>query len=186
MYSSLITINKNVYQIKFGILSLILLSEILYIQDREELLRRKFYLSDVRRLDNTSLTFEEKKELFKELMQGGEGAKPLDDVLSESYNLSLGEYKEITKEVYKKLFIKGVGEIGLSLNDFNSMAPAEIDLAYWGYLKRKELEANCSLIALRKAKDNKATLFSLLGGQEYNYISETERKEILNSLNIKE
>ena len=64
------------------------------------------------------------------------------------------------------------------------MAPAEIDLGYCGYLKREELIANCNLIAIRKSKDSKADLISLLGGNGYNHISETERKEVLNTLNL--
>lgn len=186
MYSSLITINKKVYQVKFGILSLITLDKISYIKDEKELLKQRFCLSDVKRADNTSLTYFEKENFFNEFVTDAHCAELLEDVLSEALDLSLGEYSYIDESVYKDLFEKGVGEIRLSLQEFNSMTPAEIDLAYRGYLKRKELEANCVLVAIRKSKDNKASLISLLGGEGYQYISETERKDVLESLNIKE
>lgn len=184
MYSSLIAINKIAYQVKFGMLSLITLDRISYITDGKELLKQKFCLSDVTRLDNTSLTFEEKENFFDQFITDSESANLLEDVLSEAYTLSLGSYKKIDEVVYNELYSKGIGEIGLEVQEFNSMTPAEIDLAYYGYLKRKELEANCNLIALRKSKDNKATLISLLGGDGYNYISEAQRKEVLKSLEI--
>ena len=107
-------------------------------------------------------------------------------MLSEALVKSLGEYAEINETTYNELFTKGVGEVGLSVQEFNSMTPAELDLIYRGYLKKKELEANCMLIALRKSKDNKANLISLLGGDGYNYISETERNEVLKTLEIEE
>lgn len=186
MYSSLITVNKIAYQVKFGMLSLITLRKISYIKDGKELLKQKFCLSDVTRLDNTSLTFDEKIAFFEEFITDGNSAELLEDVLSEALVKSLGEYAEINETIYNELFTKGVGEVGLSVQEFNSITPAELDLIYRGYLKKKELEANCILIALRKSKDNKANLISLLGGDGYNYISEIERNEVLKTLEIEE
>ena len=179
----LITINGNIYQIKFGILSLINLMQILDIKDEKELLKQKFYLSDIKRLDNTSITFQEKEFLFKEILSNN-NARLLEDVLSEALALSKGDYIEINQDTYDELFVKIVGEVGLSVQEFNDLTPKEIDFIYLGYLQKKELEANCNLIALRKSKDNKATLISLLGGNGYKYISEKERMDVLKSLNI--
>lgn len=184
MFSSLITLNKDAYQVKFGMKSLITLPKLSYIKDMKELLKQQFCLSEVTRLDNTPLNYQEKMNFFEEFVNDTYSAEIMRDVLSEAKSLAFGEYVEINEIIYQELFTKAVGEIGLSVNEFNSITPAEIDLAYCGYLKRKELEANCQLIALRKSKDSKANLISLLGGNGYNYISETERKEVLNTLNL--
>ena len=184
MFNSLITINKEAYQVKFGMISLINISKLLYIKDEKELLKQKFCISEVAKLDNTSLTFEQKEELFDKYINDSIGGQMIEEVLSEAISLALGEYQKIDERLYKELYSKAVGEIGLSIKEFNSMTPAEIDLAYCGYLKREELIANCNLIAIRKSKDSKADLISLLGGNGYNHISETERKEVLNTLNL--
>lgn len=184
MYSSLMTLNKDAYQVKFGIMSLINLSKLLYIKDERELLKQKFCVSQVARLDNTLLTFEEKEKLFDKFITDSFSGEMIEDVLSEATALALGDYEELDEALYDELYIKAVGEVGLSINEFNSMTPAEIDLAYCGYLKRQELIANCQLIAIRKSKDSNANLISLLGGNGYNHISDTERQEVLNTLNL--
>ena len=43
-----------------------------------------------------------------------------------------------------------IGEIGLSISDFYKMSPKEIELAYQGYINKKQLEANAFLIALKR------------------------------------
>ena len=70
MFNSLITINKEAYQVKFGMMSLINMSKLSYIKDEKELLKQKFCISEVVRLDNTSLTFEQKQELFDKYTYG--------------------------------------------------------------------------------------------------------------------
>ena len=96
----------------------------------------------------------------------------------------MGEYETIDDDIYNILFELLVGQVGIDINSFNSMTLAEIDLVYRGYLKREELKANNILIALRRAKDNKATKISLLGGSGYSYITDREREEILKTLSI--
>lgn len=184
MYSSLMTLNKDIYQVKFGIMSLISIFKLSYIEDEKELLKQKFCISQVARLDNTLLTFEEKEKLFDKFITDNFSRKMIEEVLSEATVLALGDYQGINEILYDELYIKAVGEIGLSINEFNSITPAELDLAYCGYLKRQELIANCQLIAIRKSKDSNANLISLLGGDGYNHISDTEREEVLNTLNL--
>lgn len=184
MFHSLITINKEAYQVKFGIQSLIALDKISYIKDRAEVLKKQFCISEITNLDGSSLTFQEKEQFFDKYINDSESAELINNSLQEAIHKSLGDYKEMDWTKYSELLSIGVGEIGLSLQDFNAMAPAEIDLAYKGYLRKKELEANCNLIAARKNRDKKASLISLLGGDGYNYISEAERKDTLQSLDI--
>ena len=184
MSNAIMTLNDHVYQVKFGIMSLIVLKKDLYISDRTKLLEQRFYLSEVSELDGTLLTYSEKRDFFQKNINDAVTAQWLEDVLSEAETAALGEYETIDENIYNRLLELLVGQVGVDIKSFNSMTPAEIDLVYRGYLKRKELEADCILLALRKAKDKKATKFTLLGGNGYNYISDAEREEILKTLNI--
>lgn len=184
MNSAIMTLNDHVYEVKFGIKSLIRLNKDLYISDRTKLLEQRFYLSDVSELDGTHLTNSEKRDFFQKNINDAASAQWLDDVLSEAETTAMGEYETIDDDIYNNLLELLVGQAGIDINSFNSMTLAEIDLVYRGFLKRKELEANCILLALRKAKDSNATAFSLLGGNGYNYITDREREEILKTLSI--
>lgn len=184
MNSAIMTLNDHVYEVKFGIKSLIRLNKDLYISDRTKLLEQRFYLSDVSELDGTHLTNSEKRNFFHKNINDAASAQWLDDVLSEAETTAMGEYETIDDDIYNILFELLVGQVGIDINSFNSMTLAEIDLVYRGYLKREELKANNILIALRKAKDNKATKISLLGGSGYSYITDREREEILKTLSI--
>lgn len=184
MNSAIMTLNDHVYEVKFGIKSLIRLNKDLYISDRTKLLEQRFYLSDVSELDGTHLTNSEKRDFFHKNINDAASAQWLDDALSEAETVAMGEYEKIDEDIYNRLFELLVGQVGIDIQSFNSMTLAEIDLVYRGYLKRKELEANCILLAIRKSKDKKATKFTLLGGNGYNYISDTEREEILKTLSI--
>ena len=64
------------------------------------------------------------------------------------------------------------------------LSPHEVDLIYKGYIQRKQLEANCSLIALRKSKDNNTNLICLIGGDGYAQSTLTERQDTFNTLGI--
>lgn len=65
MNSAIMTLNDHVYEVKFGIKSLIRLNKNLYIGDRTKLLEQRFYLSDVSELDGTHLTNSEKRDFFQ-------------------------------------------------------------------------------------------------------------------------
>ena len=86
---------------------------------------------------------------------------------------------------FNDLYIKGVGEMRLPPDLFYFMTPAEIDLAYQGYLKQQELQANLMLLTLRKSKDKEAKLFNLLGGEGYSIITPNEREQQLKALGLK-
>lgn len=184
MNSAIMTLNDHVYEVKFGIKSLIRLNKDLYISDRTKLLEQRFYLSDVSELDGTHLTNSEKRDFFQKNINDAASAQWLEDVLSEAETTAMGEYETIDDNIYNRLFELLVGQVGIDINSFNSMTLAEIDAVYRGFLRRKELEANCMLLAIRKSKDENAELFSLLGGNGYNYVSDTEREEILKTLSI--
>lgn len=89
------------------------------------------------------------------------------------------------KNNLSELYLRGVGEAGLPPTSLYQMSPAEIDLAYMGYLKRQELQANLALLVQRKAKDKEAQLFNLLGGEGYSIITPEEKEQQLADLGLK-
>ena len=97
---------------------------------------------------------------------------------------SFGEYKTINQIVYEDLLSKAIGEVGISKQDFDMLSPHEVDLIYKGYIQKKQLEANCSLIALRKSNDNNTNLICLMGGDGYTQSTLTERQDTFDALGI--
>lgn len=84
----------------------------------------------------------------------------------------------------EELYTKAVGEMGITPNDFYSMSPGEIDLAYEGYLRRKETEANLTKMAIITSQDNE--LIRLTEDKGYFVGSKAEREEVFRLLNIEE
>jgi hypothetical protein len=73
----------------------------------------------------------------------------VEDIIREC-DLSLLDIKPNLLSYFEieELYIKAIGEMGIALQDFYQMTPKEIDLAYEGYLRRKELEANLTKLAI--------------------------------------
>jgi hypothetical protein len=84
----------------------------------------------------------------------------------------------------EELYTKAVGEIGITPNDFYSMTPGEIDLAYEGYLRRKETEANLIKMAIITSQDDE--LIRLTEDKGYSVGNKAEREEVFRLLNIEE
>ena len=75
--------------------------------------------------------------------------------------------------------------MGLSLNDFYTMTPMEVEMAYAGYIKRKEMDVNLIRFAFTNALNGDSQFIDLTS-QEYEVGSEEERKETFQNLGIKE
>ena len=84
----------------------------------------------------------------------------------------------------EELYTKAVGEMGITPNDFYSMSPGEIELAYEGYLRRKETEANLTKMAIITSQDDE--LIRLTEDKGYSVGSKAEREEVFRLLNIEE
>ena len=175
-------IGNRIYLVKFGSFSLMLLNEKSNSNERD-LLNQQFCLLTIISDDGNSLSLEEKQDLFNSLTQI-KSLEEIKELLSDIMVKSKGNYPDFSKDIFEQLFEKVVGEIGLNINEFYSMSPHEIDLAYHGYLMRKQLEANCFLIALKKSQDNNATLISLLGGNGYSESTQAEREKTFKALGI--
>lgn len=84
----------------------------------------------------------------------------------------------------EELYTKAVGEMGITPNDFYSMSPGEIELAYEGYLRRKETEANLTKMAIITSQNDE--LIRLTEDKGYFIGNKAEREEVFKLLNIKE
>ena len=82
----------------------------------------------------------------------------------------------------EELYTKAVGEIGIAPTDFYSMSPDEITLAYEGYLRRKETEANLIKLAVISSDDE--SLIRLTEDKGYSIGNQAERDEVFKLLKI--
>lgn len=108
------------------------------------------------------------------------------DEIIEECDLSKFDINQDILSIYEveELYTKAVGEIGITPTDFYTMTPHEIDLAYEGYLRRKETEANLTKMAIITSQDNE--LIRLTEDKGYFVGSKAEREEVFRLLNIEE
>lgn len=156
---------KKIYELKFGLRGLILLRENLDIVATENL---EFLLYCGLISQQPSITFQEIQEIIDEC--------DLSSLKLPKKFLSLNEVQE--------LYIKAIGEIGIAPNDFYSMTIEEINLAYEGYLRKKETEAN--LIKLAIASQHSDELIRLTEDKGYQIGNLEERNKFFEALGIKE
>lgn len=91
-----------------------------------------------------------------------------------------------SSEEIDELYRKSVGEMGLSPTDFFNMTVDEINLAYEGYLQRKELEANLVLLAINKGLSRDFSSIKIAPTIDYTVGSEKERKATFENWSIQE
>lgn len=157
--------NRKIYEFKIGLKGLIIMREnanLVMANDKRFLL----YCGLVSK--QPAITFQEIDEIIEEC--------DLSDFDINQDILSIYEVEE--------LYTKAVGEIGITPTDFYTMTPHEIDLAYEGYLRRKETEANLTKMAIITSQDNE--LIRLTEDKGYFVGSKAEREEVFRLLNIEE
>jgi hypothetical protein len=157
--------HRKIYEFNFGLKGLIIMrenAELVMANDTKFLL----YCGLVSR--QPTITFQEIDEIIEECDLSQIDISPI--------FLSLYEVEE--------LYTKAVGEIGIAPNDFYSMTPGEIDLAYEGYLRKKETEANLTKMAIMTSQNDE--LIRLTEDKGYSVGSKAEREEVFRLLNIKE
>ena len=108
------------------------------------------------------------------------------DEIIEECDLSKLDISPIILSIFEveELYTKAVGEMGITPNDFYSMSPGEIELAYEGYLRRKETEANLTKMAIITSQNDE--LIRLTEDKGYFIGNKAEREEVFKLLNIKE
>ncbi len=95
------------------------------------------------------------------------------------------EESKISDSEIEELYGMAIGEMGISLTDFYTMTPWEIEMAYAGYIKRKEMDVNLIRFAFTKALNGDSQFIDLTS-QEYEVGSEEEREKTFQNLGIKE
>ena len=157
--------HRKIYELKFGLRGLILLNEnsnLVMTEDLEFLVYCGLISSQ------PTITFQEVREVIKEC-----------DLSSFSQPSNLLSSYEI-----EELYAKAVGEIGMAPSDFYAATPEEINIAYEGYLRRKETEANLTKLALLTLEDGE--LIRLTEDLGYTIGNLSERNECFTKLNIRE
>ena len=157
--------HRKIYEFNFGLKGLIMMREnadLVMANDMRFLL----YCGLVSR--QPAITFQEIDEIIEECDLSKLDISPT--------ILSLYEVEE--------LYTKAVGEVGITPNDFYSMSPGEIELAYEGYLRRKETEANLTKMAIITSQDDE--LIRLTKDKGYSIGNKAEREEVFKLLNIEE
>lgn len=161
----LLCTRRKFYEFKIGLKGLILMrenAELLAVEDQ------KFILYCGLIGQHPDITLQEIDEIIEDC--------DLSNLLSnQSYILSFYEVEE--------LYTKAVGEIGIAPTDFYTMTPREIDLAYEGYLRRKETEANLTKMAIITSQNDE--LIRLTEDKGYSVGNEAERNEVFRLLKIK-
>lgn len=157
--------NRKIYEFKIGLKGLIIMREnadLVMASDKRFLLYCGLISSQ------PAITFQEIDEIIKEC------------------DLSKFDINQDILSIYEveELYTKAVGEIGITPTDFYTMTPHEIDLAYEGYLRRKETEANLTKMAIITSQDNE--LIRLTEDKGYFVGSKAEREEVFRLLNIEE
>lgn len=157
--------SRKIYEFKFGLKGLMIMREnanSVMASDKRFLLYCGLISSQ------PAITFQEIDEIIKEC-----DLSKLD--ISQTI-LSLFEVEE--------LYTKAVGEMGIAPNEFYSMTPGEIDLAYEGYLRRKETEANLTKMAIISSQNDE--LIRLTEDKGYSVGNTAEREEVFRLLNIED
>lgn len=157
--------HRRIYEVKYGLKGLIILRENLNTEMTEDL-ELLLYCGLIGQ--HPTITFQEVKEIIEEC-----------DLSSISQPRHLPSFFEI-----EELYRKAIGEIGITPSNFFIMTPEEIELAYEGYMRRKETEANLIKLAIISSNDGK--LIRLTEDLGYSVGNENERNKVFKELNISE
>lgn len=82
----------------------------------------------------------------------------------------------------RDLYSRAVGEIGINPAIFFQMSPDEIELAYKGYLRKKELEANLMKVAMLEALAGDHSQIKVLEPDEYTLGTLQEREQTFSEI----
>lgn len=156
--------HRKIYEFKFGLKGLIIMRENADLVMAKDM---RFILYCGLISSHSAITFEEIDEIIQEC-----DISKID--ITTLHLLSIYEIEE--------LYTKAVGEIGIAPTDFYSMSPDEITLAYEGYLRKKETEANLIKLAVISSDDE--SLIRLTEDKGYSIGNQAERDEVFKLLKI--
>lgn len=165
-----IKIDKKYVPLIFGLKSLIQLS---YLIDNNE----EISVEDVLKLGTRVGTNE---LLISSILNN---FQPYDLTKSELSTL-LSHLDFPSSERISELYKKSVGEMGISPTDFFNMTEDEVENAYIGYLRRQELTANLTLLALKKAAVNDDDPIKITEEKDYEIGSVKEHDQTFRNFNV--
>lgn len=157
---------RKIYEFKIGLKGLILMRENAELLATEN---ERFILYCGLICQHPDITFQEIDEIIEDC-----------DLSA----LDVGQYTILSLFEVEELFTKAVGEIGITPPDFYNMTPYEIDLAYEGYLRRKETEANLTKMAIMTSQNDE--LIRITEDKGYSVGNKAEREEVFKLLNIED
>ena len=85
-----------------------------------------------------------------------------------------------------ELYQQAIGEMGLSLNDFYTMTPKEIETSYQGFINCKELEVNLIKSAVVESLQGNLDTIYLTEPRGYEVGNLEERQTVFTKLGIEE
>lgn len=160
----LLRTHKKIYEFNFGLKGLIMMREI----------ANTAMANDMRFILYCGLVSKQPAITFHEI----------DEIINECDLSQLGIAPTLSMYEVEELYTKAVGEVGITPTDFYSMTPHEIDLAYEGYLRRKETEANLTKMAIITSQNDE--LIRITEDKGYAVGNKAEREEVFKILNINE
>lgn len=165
--------DTKIYQLNFGMKSLIILNEYSDMIEPDNL---TFLLYCGLVGSHPNIELDEIEGIVQDLDNPLELGNILVEHIKENLisELKIAEYQQ-----------KAIGELGLTLNDFYVLTPEEIDNIYNGYMRREEIEVNLNRLAFTRALNNNADYIELLEKQ-YDIGSEEERMETFQNLGLRE
>ena len=153
-----IVINGVTYQLKIGLKGLMYLQSLPYYSDED------VFIASLITLHSVSVV--EARNLYNPVNDDYLNYKPyLSEQVSSFFNEDL-----------RDLYSRAVGEIGISPAICLQMSPDEINLAYKGYLRRKELEANLYKLAMVEALAGNHSQIQIVEPDEYIQGTQHERE----------
>lgn len=164
--------NGTLYSFRFGLKGLIILNDLLYLDEDEKLL---IYFSGFI-TDQQNMTFQDVKTLLSKCSDSE--IKMLDNYIENNFSF-------ITPLEIEELYTRIVGEMGIAPSDFYQMTLQDINIAYRGFKRRKEIDANLFLYAL-KQRNNQSADIRLIEDKGYKIGSLKERAQTFQQLKIKE
>lgn len=161
-----ITIDGKIFQLKIGLRGIIYLQSLSQYDESDVFVASIITLNQLSQLDA--------KNLYS---QAGEDYKSIQPLLGEEVSSFL--YTDV-----RDLYSRAVGEIGINPAVFFQMSPDEVELAYQGYLKKKELEANLTKLAVIQALANDRSQIQIAEPSEYTVGITQEREHTFSRLGM--
>lgn len=146
----------------------------------EEFVECKFGLKPLKILAES--TYDIDKDLtFLWFIGSGDSRKEFPESFKQDFKKFFNSIYIPSKQELEELYICGLGELNIPLNALNEMTPQEVQMAYQGYLRKQELQANLYKMAMMQALCKDEHLIELIPPSHL-MGNQQERGKIFNEL----